>query len=114
MLYLVAQTTQNIPDISSETKFIQYSIPLLITAIGILFYLLRDSYVARISDREAMAKQIVEIQLKNHELFTGLKISIDTSNDATNKLITVLSDLRTEDLKKKIRDMEDQSKKVVN
>lgn len=103
MFCLVAQTT---PNIKTETEFLQYAIPILITSIGILFYLLRDTFLQRIADKEAMSKQIVEIQLKNHELFTGIKMSMDTSNSATEALIKVLSNIREEDIKKKVMELQ--------
>lgn len=107
MLYLVAQTT---PDISTETKFLQYAIPVLISVIGVLFYLLRDSYLARLADKEAYVQQIIAIKTKDVELITGLKVSLDASNNMTEQLIRILGDSKDEDFKKRLQDLQNNSK----
>lgn len=107
MLHLVAQVQ---PDISTEAKFLQYAIFLLITSVGILFYLCRDSWLARITEASNNAKVIIDIQQKNYELLVGLKSSIDASNRASENLITVLSNTQNADLKKQIKDLENQKK----
>ena len=105
MFNLVAQVQ---PDISTEAKFLQYAVFLLITSVGILFYLCRDSWLARINEAANNAKVIIDIQQKNYELLVGLKSSIDASNRASENLITVLSNTQNSDLKKQIKDLEDQ------
>jgi histidyl-tRNA synthetase len=93
---------------------------LCLTAIGILFYLLRDSYLARIADREASLKVYTELQnrivdmqikylenqVKTAEILESLKKSLDASNDANEKLIIVLGNDQVTNLKQKIKDLE--------
>ncbi len=110
MLHSIVAQVQ--PDISTEAKFLQYAVFLLITAVGILFYLCRDSWLSRINEAVTYAKQVIDIQQKNYELLVGLKSSIDASNKATENLITVLSNTQNADLKKQIKDLEDQKKGV--
>jgi len=114
---IVAQVV--IPQSAELDKWI---LGLCITAIGILFYLLRDSYLARVTETANNSKIIVEIQQKNYELLVGLKSSIDASNKATyiinetiENLIAVLSNSQNADLRKQIKelkDLRDQQKKV--
>lgn len=107
MLYLVAQQI-TVPNGDIE----KWALGIALTAVGILFYLLRDSYLARIAEASNNAKIIIDIQQKNYELLVGLKSSIDASNKATENLITVLSNTQNADLKRQIKDLEDQKKAV--
>ena len=104
MLYLLTQITVPNSDID------KWLLGLLFTTIGVLFYLLRDSYLARIAEAAGNAKIIIDIQQKNYELLVGLKSSIDASNEATANLITVLSNAQNADLKQQIKDLKDQKK----
>lgn len=109
MLYLVAQVT--VPNAEID----KWLLGLLFTTIGVLFYLLRDSYLARVTEAANNAKIIIDIQQKNYELLVGLKSSMDASNKATENLITVLSNAQNADfanLKKQIKDLENQKKVV--
>lgn len=102
------------PDISTEAKFLQYAVFLLITAVGILFYLCRDSWLSRINEAVTYAKQVIDIQQKNYELLIGLKSSIDalykvidSNRETTTNLIEVLNNTQNENLKKQLKELTD-------
>ena len=118
MIELIAQAVN--PNIKTEVDFYQYAILSLVAALVAIFYLYRDSYNARILDKEILVKihsdllaqltllqiKSIENQVKNIEVLEGLKKSLDTSNDGNENLINVLNNEQVLNLKQKIKDLQ--------
>jgi TolA-binding protein len=112
MLYLIVAQVQ--ANIKNEAEFLQYAVYVLIAFSGTLLYLCRDSWLSRIQEAVAYAKQVIDIQQKNYELLIGLKASIDALNKAidsiretTSNLIEVLNNTQNENLKKQLKELTD-------
>jgi hypothetical protein len=93
--------------------FFILTIPALISGISILFYLYRGLYNARIEDRddfinrnEKFQVDLMSLKLRNLEVLEGLKKSLDANNSANDKLIEVLNRSLSDNLQKKIKDLE--------
>jgi len=112
MLYLIVAQVQ--ANIKNEAEFLQYAVYVLIAFSGTLLYLCRDSWLSRIQEAVAYAKQVIDIQQKNYELLIGLKSSIDalykvidSSRETTVNLIEVLNNTQNENLKKQLKELAD-------
>lgn len=80
-----------------------------VSAIVFLFYLYRNLYASKVSDRDIFQQRIsdlekmwynryedarkdtINIQLKNFEVLNGLKEAFDTNNDGINDLVDSLN-----------------------
>lgn len=103
---------------SSDESYLFLALAIIViiglsSAIGFLFYLYRNSYNARITDRDTWILKLEEFQkdyyglkLRTCEVLESLTKSLEISNKGNDRLISVLERSYTENLQKKLKELE--------
>lgn len=108
---------------SSDESYLFLTLAIIViiglsSAIGFLFYLYRSSYNERIADRdkwmeklEAFQKDYYGLKLRTCEVLESLTKSFEVNNRGNERLISVLERSYTENLQKKLKEMEEKNGK---